>query len=54
MNKPQDNKATPTPPRTWCEVRHPITGSLVAKYCAETKQLEVVDRGKRGIIQLDK
>ena len=55
MNQQQattQEKSTFTPPRAWLEVRHPVTNSLVAKYCHETNQLEVVDRGKRGIITL--
>ena len=47
-------KNNPPRPRTWEELRHPVTNALIAKYCHETNQLEVIDRGKRGIITLAK
>ena len=40
--------------RTWVELRHPETKKLMGKYCAQTQQIEVVDRGKRAVIELPK
>lgn len=40
--------------RTWIEIRHSITGKLIAKYCPETHQLEAVDRRVRAVIDLPK
>lgn len=38
--------------KVWREVRHPITGKLIGKLCPQTRQLEVIDRGKRSVIEL--
>jgi len=40
--------------RMWVELRHPETGKLVGKFCPQTQQIEIVDRGKRAVIELPK
>jgi hypothetical protein len=43
--------------RHWIELRHPVTNRLIGKYCPQTMQLEVIDKGRdktpqRGLITL--
>jgi len=40
--------------REWHELRHPKTGRFIGKYCPQTMQLLVVQRGERAVIDLPK
>ncbi len=36
----------------WKEIRNPNTGRLIGKYCPQTHQFEVVERGQRAVVKL--
>jgi len=38
-----------TTARHWVEVRHPVTNRLIGKFCPQTRQLEVIDKGRDGV-----
>lgn len=38
--------------KDWKEVRNPTTGRLLCKYCPQTHQIEVVERGRQIVVQL--
>lgn len=40
--------------RTWHEIRHPITGRLIVKYCPQTMQIEVMDKKQLAVVDLPK
>lgn len=48
-----NTKISSEPPQ-WVELRHPKTNRFIGKYCPQSHQLLVIERGQRGLIELPK